>query len=1284
MDKKSKKQGKKVAYTKKKTYEQHVQNYLEELQKQSLSNDELFDKSKELLVEKSKAISSNASLNNVQILSEQYEAVILEIDNRNLYSHTSSDIDSPNYTFYPDYGNTNFNKHILEKKEFYIHKATKREGQEPAAIEGISKKICDPLFDSVTGERVTDNSKIMFNLTNSQKFLKTFMSPTTPYNSLLIYHGTGVGKTCTSIAIAEQYSEELKSQGKKIIILLNQSIKENFIKNIFNIQKLRANMPYYQCTGTDYLKYIPDYKKMSIDEIQKRILKIIKGKYEFYGYQKFANIITTLENKINDTYSKSIATKIFEKKVKEMFSNTVFIIDEAHNIKEGDHMKVLPPILDKVVSLADNMKLLLLTATPMFDNATEIIWLINLLLTNDNRPKLDINDYFDTNGQMLNDSESITKFKMKTRGLVSYVRGENPYRFPDRLYPTGPDILTASMLPKNDINGDIIETTDRIKELVLVDCKMTDLQQTVYNKMIESNEGFGAFKQPGIMCSNIVFPTLSNIRDMSSSPSSSAKFPPSTNNRIFNINNYIGDSGFDNVAEKAKKSDRVIFNIKNNIFTTDMLSKYSTKIHKMIEIIKKSEGVIFIYSQFINSGVIPIALALEHAGYSKYGGSLLEKEKRPNLGKYIIISGARDLSKHAYRNYLKIENDNKDGKKVKIIIGSETASEGLDFRFIRSVHILEPWFHLNKLDQVIGRGIRNCSHIDLPLEKRNVTVYFYTANSSNKKLKDRESLDVSIYREAEKKAQNMATVEHVLKTNSVDCSINKNNNVFYNDVDNSRRCNYKKCEYKCDNIDNDELNEAQLNYDTVNFKVLKDIIDDVVKILKVGNNVDPPLFTKDTIFTLDKIINYVNKDTLGILLGLHKLILGREHIVDRYGRNCYLEYKNGLYVLVPQYMSKTMFTQYDLRITPYKRTKKIKVTQDVLETISDISNQTQKRNNVYRQNTLDERYTVDKEKSLVKRKTTKKTTSTNTVTNPQVTIKISVSDYANTVEFEKKLNKSYQQILKDIKKYSSTEYIIKNIKDNKSKDIYDEKELIKLFEQTQYRYFDYLEPNNKSVFCEILIKKFFKNISELTDYEKKMVVGINSLYNIMTYNDVYYKDVMFKGNLKDIWGYKLATTSKTINYYKYNKEMNAFKLASAEEVKNINKSFKKRQQESPIDPYLLVGYVELKMPQKKMIFKIRDKRSEGKKGTQLKTGSICNNDGMKKNTIIDYIRYLFSMPEYDFIYKDVNKKDLPNKSLLCLQLETYLRYFDSDKSTQGYFYNYEQILEHKLTEKKID
>ena len=141
--------------------------------------------------------------------------------------------------------------------------------------------MCDPLFDSITGSKISDKLKVMFNLTNSQKFLKTFMSPHTPYNSLLVYHGTGVGKTCTSIAIAEQYIDELSKAGKKVIIILNQSIKENFIKNIFNVQKVKSDMPYYQCAGESYLKHIPNYRTMTPEEIQKKILKLIKVDMNF-------------------------------------------------------------------------------------------------------------------------------------------------------------------------------------------------------------------------------------------------------------------------------------------------------------------------------------------------------------------------------------------------------------------------------------------------------------------------------------------------------------------------------------------------------------------------------------------------------------------------------------------------------------------------------------------------------------------------------------------------------------------------------------------------------------------------------------------------------------------------------------------------------------------------------------------------------------------------------------------------------------------------------------------
>ena len=60
-------------------------------------------------------------------------------------------------------------------------------------------------------------------------------------------------------------------------------------------------------------------------------------------------------------------------------------------------------------------------------------------------------------------------------------------------------------------------------------------------------------------------------------------------------------------------------------------------------------------------------------------------------------------------------------------------------------------------------------------------------------------------------------------------------------------------------------------------------------------------------------------------------------------------------------------------------------------------------------------------------------------------------------------------------------------------------------------------------------------------------------------------------------------------------------------------------------PADLCGYLEYKLPQNEIVFKIRDKGTEsGKKGTQIKTGSICNNDGMRKNKVVSFIQTINS------------------------------------------------------------
>ena len=64
---------------------------------------------------------------------------------------------------------------------------------------------------------------------------------------------------------------------------------------------------------------------------------------------------------------------------------------ESHILKLG---KQFPPTIKKVLKTAENIKLVLLTATPMFNTAEEIVDLINLLLINDRRPTLDVKKIF--------------------------------------------------------------------------------------------------------------------------------------------------------------------------------------------------------------------------------------------------------------------------------------------------------------------------------------------------------------------------------------------------------------------------------------------------------------------------------------------------------------------------------------------------------------------------------------------------------------------------------------------------------------------------------------------------------------------------------------------------------------------------------------------------------------------------------------------------------------------------------------------------------------------------
>jgi superfamily II DNA or RNA helicase len=74
------------------------------------------------------------------------------------------------------------------------------------------------------------------------------------------------------------------------------------------------------------------------------------------------------------------------------------------------------------------------------------------------------------------------------------------------------------------------------------------------------------------------------------------------------------------------------------------------------------------------------------------------------------------------------------GEIIKVVLISQAGSEGLDFKGIRQVHILEPYWNFSRIAQILGRAVRYCSHKALPEEQRSVDAYIYLATHPNEAL----------------------------------------------------------------------------------------------------------------------------------------------------------------------------------------------------------------------------------------------------------------------------------------------------------------------------------------------------------------------------------------------------------------------------------------------------------------------------------------------------------------------------------------------------------------------
>ena len=245
------------------------------------------------------------------------------------------------------------------------------------------------------------------------------------------------------------------------------------------------------------------------------------------------------------------------------------------------------------------------------------------------------------------------------------------------------------------------------------------------------------------------------------------------------------------------------------------LPEYSPKYVAMMANIRASPGPVLVYSNFKSLeglGIFSAALRaspeqwlpieLQKAGDGQWGipPALLgpSTKGRP---RYILYTGDQDLDKR--RLLLQFYNadlvnlppllksqcqqlldgapDNRDGRVCRAFMITASGAEGISLLNTRQVHVMEPYWNNVRIQQVIGRAIRLCSHMNLPWDDRVVDIFTYKAvfTEDQKATKARavmmkdggETTDEKILRIAIYKQQLADGLSEITQAAAIDCEL---------------------------------------------------------------------------------------------------------------------------------------------------------------------------------------------------------------------------------------------------------------------------------------------------------------------------------------------------------------------------------------------------------------------------------------------------------------------------------------------------------------------------------
>jgi hypothetical protein len=818
---------------------------------------------------------------------------------------------------YPETKSDDFQSKIYKKREYYFNRVPQRD---------IIKT-----YDEIKTYRA-ENCKEDYEPKEQQYIIPNLINPNTPYKGLLLMHGVGVGKTMTAIRVAEQFKEQIKKYNTKIFVVVpGPNTKENFKKELIST------------TGDTYLKNKEGLKQMSKAEIEREYKTALYSALQYYKIMSYKTFYKKVlgekiidrkihteevnEKKSNKKKYKKSDEGDFEReividKISNM-NNTLLIIDEAHNISDNEYGNALRHIIKK----STNLRVLLLTATPMINLADEIVDLLNFIRPENDQIERDKIFNGEKNYKMTIKEGGLEYLRKMAQGYVSFYRGAIPYTFADRI-------------DKGDIPKSLLFTP-------VIRCYMNDFQKKAYSKAIkiEDNDDDEKKSDPlqksTIAAGNFVFPVLDNDgKDiigtystegvsllLSQLNNNGKKLKQMINKKLFNnkLNKYDEDNF---IIEKEKK------HISGVMLREEYLSLFSIKFYKiLLELNKlnnknKNNGTSFIYSNLVNAGGIELfAETLIMNGYLEYledgkydiedntidyktGLSFKEYKKqfKNELNEFkpatfILITGGseesgEDVPEVKQKIIREVFNNanNIDGKNIKFLLGSRVMNEGVTLKNVKYVHIIDTFYNIPKAEQVIGRAIRMCVHKDVINDTNkypSVSIYRYVAALNNN-----FSMDELLYQKAELKYLTVKKIESVLKEVAVDCplllhansfpeEIAKYNKCYYPTRENVNAgklicpalCDFKPCDLKCNKVTDSYwdskkksyklLSRKDIDYNTFNINLAKD------EIILIKNKIKD-LYKFNHIYQYDDILYKIKKSFLD-----HQVDLFDEYFLEQ-------------------------------------------------------------------------------------------------------------------------------------------------------------------------------------------------------------------------------------------------------------------------------------------------------------------------------------------------------------------------------------------------------------------